>query len=193
MSDRFFYPFIVLLIGAIIAAALYAGGPLKTPELTPEEIIAQGYIAQGDDLRRLVNAPGTMVRYAVNSDGVVSHAVLSAHQSKENAPPSAGVFVTLGPNYEAAFGGKTLEVTVRAKAGAENPSDEFAMQYFTAGRGDSEEEFFGLTGQYQDYVVIFKTNPPRGEPASDYVGMWPDWDGKKRTMDLQSIRVKVLD
>jgi len=191
MSDRFFYPFIVLLIGAIVSGALFAGGPLKSPGKTPEQILSAGLMVEGDDLRRFVNAPGTSVNFALDSAGKAAHAVLSAHLSKAAAPPSAGVFVTLGPDYEAAFGGKTLEVTVRAKAGGDNPSDRFLMQYFTASVGDSDEKVFPLTGQYQDYTVIFKTNPPRGEPGSDYVGIWPDMDGQKRTMDVQSISVKV--
>ena len=193
MSDRFFYPFIVLLVSAIIAAALFAGGPLKSPGKTPEQISAEGFTAAGEDLRRFVNAPGTSVNYAMDSAGKTGHAILSAHLSKAAAPPSAGVFVTLGPDYEAAFGGKTLEVTVRAKAGGDNPSDRFLLQYFTASVGDSEEQIFALTGQYQDYTITYKTNPPAGEPGSDYVGMWPDIDGQNRTMDVERISVKVIE
>jgi len=132
MSDRFFYPFIVLLVSAIIAAALFAGGPLKSPGKTPEQISAEGFTAAG-------------------------------------------------------------EVTVRAKAGGDNPSDRFLLQYFTASVGDSEEQIFALTGQYQDYTITYKTNPPAGEPGSDYVGMWPDIDGQNRTMDVERISVKVIE
>ncbi len=192
MSDRFFYPFIVLLVGAIIAGALYAGGPLKSPEVTPEQIAAKGFTASGEDLRRLVNAPGTTVNYALDSSGKASHAILSAHLSKAAAPPSAGVFAALGPNYEAAFGAKTLDVTVRAKAGGDNPSDRFLLQYFTASVGDSDEQIFPLSGQYEDYTIRYTTKAPKGDPGSDYVGIWPDIDGQKRTMDVERITVRVV-
>ena len=192
MSDRFFYPFVLLLIGAIVAAALFVDGPLKVPSVTPQQIVSEGFTAQGEDLRRFVNAPGTTVNYAVDSNGEVSNAVLSAHLSKAAAPPSAGIFIALGPNYEAAFGGKTLEVTVRAKAGGDNPSEGFLLQYFTASVGDSEEQVFPLTGDYADYTVTYKTNPPKGDPGSDYIGIWPDMAGEKRSMDVERVSVRVI-
>lgn len=191
MSDRFFYPFIVLLIGAIVFAALYAGGPMKTAALTPDEIAQQGYTVEGEDLRRFVSAPGTTVNFALDSTRKVSSAVLAAHISKASAPPSAGVFVTLGPSYESVFGGKSIDVTVRAKQGGDNPSDSFTMQYFTASVGDSRPERLALTRQYQDFTLTFTPNPPKGEPGADYVGIWPDLEGEKRTMDVESIRVQI--
>lgn len=193
MSDRFFYPFVVLLIGAIIAAALFAGGPIRTPAKTPAQIVETGYEVQGEALRNLINSPGTTVNFALDNDGKVSNAVMAAHLGKAEAPPSAGVFVTLGPAYETAFGGKELEITVRAKAGAENPSETFTAQYFTSGTGDSRPEPMNLTGQYQDYSFTFTPKPSAGEPSADYIGIWPSLDGQKRTMDVESIRVKVLN
>ena len=193
MSDRFFYPFIVLLVAAIVSGALFVGGPLRAPALSAEQIESQGYLAEGEDLRGMVNSPGTSINFALNSEGKVSNAILSAHLTKAAAPPSAGVFVTLGPNYEKAFGGKKIQLTVRAKAGADNPSDSFAYQYFTAAVGDSPQQIFELTGEYEDDVITFNPRPPSGEPGSDYIGMWPDLTGNKRTMDLQSISVKVMD
>lgn len=192
MSDRFFYPFFVLLCAAIVLGALFAGGGLKVdaPDIDP---IADGYVLEGDDLRRLVQPLGATVDFAASSGGQTAYAVLAAHMTREDAPPSAGIFGELLPIYEAAFAERTLQVTVRARQGRENPSERFSLAYFTAGSGDSKPQYFDLTPEFADYSFTYTPRPPRGVAGSDYVGIWPDLTGLSKTMDVERLSVMVIN
>ena len=118
MSDRFFYPFFILLCAAIVVGALFAGGGLRAdaPDVDP---ISDGFVLEGESLRRLVQPLGATLDFATDSEGNTAYAVLAAHMTREDAPPSAGIFAELSSVYEAAYGGRTLTVTVRARQGQE--------------------------------------------------------------------------
>jgi len=182
MKDRFFYPLAALVVFAMIAFAL----SLKT-DTTPSNVDV--YERQRADLVDLFPSPGTTVRLSETGDDI--YAVLSAHMTREIAPPSSGVFGTLGPAYEANFGGATITITVRARQSKIAPSAKMELGYFTTGVGDSGWKPFELSNEYVDYSFEFSPNPPL-EEGIDYVGIWPDPDGKGGSIDVQSVRVERL-
>lgn len=182
MKDRFFYPLAALVIFAIIAFAV----SLKT-DTAPSNVDL--YERQGVDLAELFPSPGTTVQLSQTGDDVF--AVLSAHMSREIAPPSSGVFGTLGPAYEANFGGSTIRITVRARHSKAVPSALMELGYFTTGVGDSGWQPFKLSNEFVDYSFEFSPNPP-SEDGIDYVGIWPDPEGKGGSIDVQSIKVERL-
>jgi len=182
MKDRFFYPLAAIVIAAMIAFAL----SLKT-DTTPSNVDL--YERQGVDLSELFPSPGTTVRLSESGDDVF--AVMSAHMTRDVAPPSSGVFGTLGPAYEANFGGATIRVTVRARQSKTTPSSSMELGYFTTGVGDSGWKPFSLSGEFVDYSFEFSPNPPI-EKGIDYVGIWPDPAGKGGIIDVQSVRVERL-
>lgn len=192
MPDRFFYPFAILLIAAMVIGALFAGGDprKKGPEIDP---VKTGFVLEGERLRELVPPGGTTIDFAGDAQNPTRYAVLSAHLTKAEAPPSAGIFGALGPVYEAAYGGRKLEITVRARSGREDPSEAFSVQYFTASVGDSPAQVFQLSSEFEDYTFSYTPAAPIGDPGSDYVGMWPDLEGKSRTMDVERVSVKVAN
>lgn len=194
MPDRFFYPFAILLVAAIIFGALNMGGPLKAQSADPTKIIADGFSVSGNELRNVVNAPGTSVEYVLNSDGSVDHAIFSAHTSIEQAPPSAGIFFQLNPEYETAFGGKKLRVTVHAKAADDAPTDAFLFRYYTIEGSNSPMSW--LSAPIEDYGdVSFEYTPAinEGEPKVDFVGIWPDETGTNRKLLVKSLSVKIAE
>ena len=192
MSDRFFYPFFILLCAAIIVGALFAGGGLRAdaPDIDP---ISDGFVLEGESLRRLVQPLGATVDFAADSEGNTAYAVLAAHMTREDAPPSAGIFAELSSVYEAAYGGRTITVTVRARQGQDNPSEQFSIAYYTAGVGSSQPQYYVLTEDFTDYSFTYRPRPPSGEPGSDYVGIWPDLTGLSKTMDVEKVSVFVLE
>ncbi len=191
MRDRFFYPLLIVVIGVILYLALIPGERTNNPD--PKEVLLHGYILEDVDLQKLTAAPGTYVNYIGGQGGQPVIAVLATNIPRKLAEASAGVFGTLGPNYEKGFGGHEIKVTVTARAGKENPLEEFKAGYFTVGAGDSGWQKFTLSDEFEDYSFTFKTNKPKGKPANDFVGIWPGDDGKNETMELKSIRIVVED
>jgi len=191
MKDRFFYPLFVLVLIGIVALALWPG--LNNTGGRPRDIVTDGYLLSGSRLQSLTAAPGTFVRFTGGEVEKPLLAVLSSNNPRVLAGPSAGVFGTLGPNYEQVFGGRTLEITITARAGSTDPLDEFSAGYFTVGAGDSGWRKFALTEEFADYTFTFTTRAPQGQPGNDYVGIWPGEEGKNDTMELKSIRVKLAD
>ncbi len=190
MRDRFFYPLLVLVIAGIIGLGLLPG--IRHTNLYPVDIVAEGYLLEGADLQKLTAAPGTAISFVDGVADLPLLAVLSSNNPRRFAPASAGVFGTLGPNYEAGFGGHTLEITITARAGRAKPLDTFKAGYFTVGVGDSGWQNFTLSEDFADYKFTFKTNPPKGDPGNDFVGIWPGDAGTGETMELKSIRIEVL-
>ncbi len=189
MRDRVFYPLFVVVALAIIALALAPG--LGRGKLNPAEIAKKGYVLQGADLQKLAAAPATLIRSVTGADGTAL-ARLSTNIPRDLAPKSAGVFGTLGPNFEQAFGGRRIEISVTARSAPENPLDRFKLGYFTSGAGDSGWRDFVLTPKFKDYSFTFTPARP-DKPGNDYIGIWPGDEGDGSQMDVKSIRIRITD
>lgn len=182
MKDRYFYPLAMLIIVAMVAYAL----SFKVDNTPSNEDI---YERKDVQLEELFPSPGTTV--VMGGSEVDRHAILGAHMSRDIAPSSAGVFGTLGPVYEANFGGARIAITVRAKKGEAAPSLKMELGYFTSGVGDSEWQIFELTDEYADYSFEFSPEKP-ARKGSDYIGIWPDPSGQGGTISVQSVKVERL-
>lgn len=191
MPDKLFYPFAILVVAAMIIGALFAGGRAQTRNQPVIDPIADGYTLEGDALRALVASPGTTVKYAGDIGQSGEYSIAAAHMTHAAAPPSAGVFAELRPVYEAAFAQKPLIITVRARAGRSSPADQFTASYFTASVGDSRPQTFNLSGEFTDYTFTYTPNKPKGDPGTDFIGIWPDVSGQSKTVDIERISVRV--
>lgn len=189
MKDIFFYPFMVIVIGAILAIALLPGR--ERSGVSGKDILQNGFVLTGSDLQKLTTAPGTALSFPDTQDDAFNYAVMSSNLPRRMAPASAGIFGTLGPEYERLFAEETLKITVSARQGQENPLDNFEVGYFTVGAGDSGWKIFELTPQFQEYTFTFR--PPKVlEPDNDYVGIWPGVKGRNKTMDVRAIKVEIV-
>lgn len=185
MKDIFFYPLAVLIFAGIIAFALSFKNDV--PPLTKSEIFAQGFVLKNETLQRLTASPGTTLDFNRN-DGV--KAVLKSHIAREVAPPSAGVFATLGPEYESAFADILLEIQVSARLVDDQTKALLEIGYFSAGSGDSGWKAFTLTPEFETYTVFFRPGPVLKEKGQDYIGLWPDPNGLQIPIEIMSISVK---
>jgi len=187
MKDYLFYPLCVLVIGGIIAYAL------SFAEETVEFNTAQGFELSGEDLQYLL--PPERLEFSVSTDSQTGElaAILTSNVNKKTAPPSAGISVRLGPDFEKAFEGKTIEVTIRARAGDISPTPAFQMGYFSIGANSSGWKDYTPSAEYQDYTLRFKKAVPKGETGGDFAGIWPDLDGVGRTLNISSIKVNVVE
>lgn len=189
LKDRFFYPIALALIAAMIWFALSRS---TTTKLTDACIWQNGFITQGEDLVTLTASPGTTYDYVGATPSVPAHIVAWTQIARRNATPSAGVFASLGPDYERAFASQNIRMTVRARQGRKNPLETFDMGYFTGGVGDSGWSRRSLTSEWQDYVLEFKPNPPNADPDVDYLGVWPGDSGELKTMNIEFIKVELI-
>ena len=189
LKDRFFYP----LAFAFIAGMIWYALSLSTQtRLTDACIWHNGFIAQGEDLVTLTASPGTVYEYMGATPSAPAHVVAMTQIQRRDTPASAGIFAALGPDYERAFAGQKIRITVRARQGRKNPLTEFDMGYFTAGAGDSNWRRRSLTPDWADYVLDFSPRPPNGDPDLDYIGIWPGEAGEQETMDIEFMKVDVV-
>lgn len=184
MKDRFFYPLAALMIGGIIYYAL-------SFSVAERPVDPNIYELSGADLSALFPSPGTTMQLANDSSGAVAYAVLGAHLARVDAPPSAGVFGTLGAVHERNFAGHPIRITLRARQGQFSKSTRFEMGYFTAGAGDSEWATFYVGTEFSDFSFVFTpAEAPLG--GTDFIGIWPDESGAKGTIDVLSVRVEKI-
>lgn len=189
IKDRFFYPIALAFMAGMIWFALSKSSVTK---LSDACIWHNGFITQGEDLITLTASPGTTYEYRGATQNDPAHVVMMTQIPRKDAPPSAGVFAALGPDYERAFAGQKIRITVRARQGRKTPLAEFDMGYFTAGAGDSQWRRRTLTPDWADYVLDFAPKPPNGDPDLDYAGVWPGEAGEQETMDVEYIKIDVL-
>lgn len=189
LKDRFFYPLALALIAGIIWFALSRATETK---LTDACIWQNGFMVQGEDLVTLTASPGTAYVYKGVTSADPAHIVALTQIPRRNTPASAGIFATLGPDYERAFAGQTIRVTIRARQGQKNPLTEFDLGYFTGGSGDTGWLRRTLTQSWKDYSFDFSPNLPTADPDIDYLGVWPGETGEEKTMDIEFMRVEVL-
>lgn len=189
LRDLYFYPLAILVIAAIIWAALSYGAQDK---LTDEEIIAQGYEIEGEQLLQLTAAPATNYEYVGATSSEPAYVKMWTDIARNNIGGSAGVFAPLNSDYERVFGGKTLRMTITARRSSVKPLAEFDMGYFTASVGDSGWQRRTLSRDWQTYDFIFSPNPPKGDPDIDYFGIWPGEAGSGQMMDVAKMQIDVL-
>ena len=189
LKDRFFYPLALALIAGMVWFALSRASASK---LTDACIWQNGYVSQGEDLARLTASPGTSYEYMGATSKDPAHIVAMTQIARKNIDPSAGVFAPLGPDYERAFAGQKIRLTVRARQGRKDPLEEFDMAYFTSGVGNTGWQRYKLTPKWKNYSLDYTPGLPNGDPDLDYFGVWPGEDGEQKTMDIEFMKVDVL-
>jgi hypothetical protein len=187
MKDFLFYPLSALIIGGLIAYAL------SFAEESAELDLSKGFMLSGEDLQYLQIPERLEFSLITDSQTGTISAALTSNVNKKTAPPSAGISVRLGPEYEKAFEGQTLEMTVRARAGDTSPSPAFQMGYFSIGANSSGWKDYTPSAEYRDYSLRFKKTVAAGERGGDFAGIWPDLDGLGRTLNISAITVKIID
>ena len=190
LKDRFFYPLAALIAFAMIGVALSFAAKV---DLSDERIWREGYVMEGEDLARLTAQPGTQAVFNAQMAGDPAFARLSSTTARENLPPGPGVFAPLGPDYERAFSGRQLRLTVTARPSRINALSEFDMAYFSAGAGDSGWQRRTLEPGWSDYVMVFRPGLRTADPDLDYFSIWPGETAEALSMDVMRMRVEVLD
>jgi len=189
LKDRYFYPLAIAFIAAII---WYALSKADYDVLTKESILKNGFIVTDNNLSTLIASPGTSYIYVAKMKQEGAYVTLKSNIARNNAPASAGVFASLGPDYETAFANQRLRMTIRARQGKVDPLSGFDMGYFTADVGDSGWIRKSLTPEWENYSFEFSPKTPVNNLDVDYLGIWPGEKGEQKTMDVQFMQIDVL-
>jgi hypothetical protein len=182
----YFYPLAALLIGGMIAFALSFGGGAA---LSDDDILALGWRMEGPALRNLNVSPGTEVRYIDEEGGFVR---LSAFTPFDVGPGSVGVFASLGADYERAFAGREIEISLRVRAADRNGLEAFDTAYFPIEAPASDWQVFRLSPDWQDLSFTFSPDIVAAPPNVDLLSIWPGKAGESLAMDLAQIRIEVV-
>lgn len=189
LKDIFFYPLAALIISAMVFGALSLG---DYEVLSLEDIRAQGFTVEGQDLASLTASPGTNFEYIAASANQPAYVRLVTTLARDVAPPSPGIFAALNPNYEQAFAQQDLRLTITARSSPTSGLTEFDMGYFTAGAGDSGWKRRRLTSDWTEHVLEFTPGVNTGESELDYFSIWPGVTADPLMMDVSYMRIDVL-
>ena len=182
MKDWQFYPLIALAAALMIVFALFLG--------RGETIdTSQGLTVQGQDLSRLVVAPGHTLEMSGTSTPIF--ATLRSHALRKDAP-SAGVFLALSQEYQDAYDGQDIDFSIRARTTRKNGVASFRAGFFAPGGSTSWTEY-ALTSEFEDFSFSFR--PKQIETGEDYFyfGIWADWDGLGAGLDVSEMSVRPAD
>lgn len=186
--DAIFYPLAALIIAATVGFALSLGGGESLDEA---EIVKMGWTLEGPALRNLTISPGSSMRYVDEGGG---HARLSTFTPFDQGPASIGIFAALGPDFEDAFAGRTLHITLRARASdVAEPLERFDSAYFTVEGPASGWQAFDLGPDWQDYSYTYAPPIIDAPPAQDLLAVFAGRAGEQKEMDLARLRIEVLN
>ncbi|GLQ21083.1 hypothetical protein ACFFUB_07025 [Algimonas porphyrae] len=185
-GDRIFYPLAAMVIIAMVGLALSFAG--NTP-LSDQDIVNEGLSLTGPDLLALTISPGSNGTYVEEGGGYMR---LSQFTPKGEGPASIGVFLTLGPDYERAFSGRRLRVTLRARAPRIDALEQFESAYYPMESRRSDWFQFNLGPDWQDYTFDFMPPITDNPPNVDLLAIFPGVAGESRQMDLAALNIEVL-
>ena len=190
LRDLYFYPLAGLVIAAMIAFALSLGDYERPSD---QQIRAQGYVLQGEDLTRLTASAATNSEFIAQTASTPAHARLWTHIAKENVGLSAGVFATMDENHKRVFAGERLRLTITARQSRYEPLEVFEAGYFASGANATGWLEYELTPEWQDYQFEFTPKFPEAKADIDYFGIWPGDTADLRYMDVSKMQVEVLE
>lgn len=187
LRDLYFYPLAAALIAGMVALALSFGGG---EALSDAEIVEQGWTLEGEALRNLIVSPGTDMDYLDEDGGFVRMRANIAYGA--DGRPTPGIYAALGPDVERAFAGRTLRITVRARALPPDGLERFDSAYFPIEAAASPWAVFDLSPDWADYSYTF-TPPIVAAPANtDLVSVYPGKRGENRPVDVARLRIEVV-
>ncbi len=191
MSDRLFFPLAALLAAVFVVAALepFADRPPRGP-VSGGGRNAQDVTVQGEELHRLLPGDVGGLDVGPGPDGQIIARMSRMSEQVYDAPRS-GPHIVLAEDVEYALQGRTVEVTVEARAAGDFAADEMEVNYTARADAESGWKAFDLTHEFAPYSFTWNV-PERGDVEGyDFIGVRPVAPDKRRTLEIRSIRVRV--
>lgn len=99
--------------------------------------------------------------------------------------------VTISSEIEEKLSGKTIEVSISARASAGATAAQLEAIYYTVGVGNSGPRTFPLGPDYSDVTFTYDVPTRVGEPGVDYLGVAPASPDANASIDVRSVQIRL--
>jgi hypothetical protein len=190
MRDYLFFPIAGLVLLAMIAAAVAPGPAYQRRAMAALGDPDTGLLIEGETLSTFQIPEGISLDVIETENGPAAR--IAAFKRYDTPPESAGAFLTLPTDFETAFAGRTIRVSVQARRSAENGSPHFRLRYI-AGAGQPGDDWrdVAVDGSLRTYEFDWTLPPTDG--AADYIGIWPDPEGLGRSIEIVRLSAWIAD
>ncbi len=189
LRDLYFYPLAMLVIGGMVAFALSLS---SYQPRSLSDVKEAGYVLEGEDLTKLITSAGTNSEFVGATNNAPAYVRIWTHIDRDNVGRSAGVFASITEEYQKAFGGESLRLSITARPSGNQPLKKFEYGYFSPGANSTGWQKRDLRPGWQDYVINFDLDFPKSKGDIDYFGIWPGNTGEELSMDVSKFRIEVL-
>lgn len=117
--------------------------------------------------------------------------IRSSLRQADPAGPTDGASLQIKPPLLTDLVGKSIRVTISARAPDEGSPAPFAVAYSSANVGTSGWVVFTPTRQFDDYSFDYQV--PATVGAAQYVGIWSDISGRGAPLAVRAISIRKLD
>lgn len=191
MSDYIFFP-ITFIVGALcvyIAMQPFAER-LPTGPVSGGSDGAMNIVVDGSDLYRFrTGGPGGIDVLQDEAGEPILRVMRRAGETYDD--PRMGAHLILAQDVEFAFQSNAVQVEIVARSGQEYGARAFEANYFAKPGAESGWRSYELTNEFKTYVLNWR--PPRysGVNGYDYLGVRPEILGKRRAVEIRSIRLSA--
>lgn len=173
---------------AALAAGLVALGLVIRPAGTDPALNEERLEYRGPALANFIAGPGTQVAFVPDyPGGPVARMGSTASIAARN---SAGVGLVVPAEFEARVPGQRIRVEAELRR-IDETLEATGLAYYTTNNGDSGVYEIPVTDQFE--TVGFEWTVPEGEPnGREWVGFWPDLEGRGRQILVRRVSVEIL-
>lgn len=186
LPDWVFYPLATLAAASMIAGALNSS---RDPARMPEEILADGIMFEGDSLNAMTLGNGLSAQML--TEGGTTFARIEAVRGPFDGQQSAGAFFALSPVELTALQGHSVRIQFTVRSADENGAAGLRTNFFVPGVGQSDWHRDEISGGFE--IVTLDQTAPSCRWDIGYIGLWPDWDFERNTIDLERVELSALE
>jgi hypothetical protein len=157
------------------------GDAPAAPAAPPTDAVQTFAIFDGTDPTVFDSTPGNPVRF--NKSGSFARITSSASDP--------GVRVVVGAGLSTRFSGRSVRVTVIARASGENGATGLRFAYEN-GLAISPWQTANLRNDFQTYNLVWRVPAMRADPNADQLLIEPGIPGDGTAADIQSIKIDLL-
>ncbi|WP_158085747.1 hypothetical protein [Henriciella aquimarina] len=193
MSDKVFFAAAALVAMVMVALGLLPGvNTLPTGPVSGGGTDYKTIEVSGDQLNRMV-AGGEADIELVKMDGRTLLQV-GAKIGTLKEDPLLGPHFVLAQDLEVAFAGRTVQVTINARAAEKYGAEQMRVNYWVGAGEGSGWETFPMTRQFRDisFTYDIPDRDPGAAPGYDYLAIRPVVPEKERAILISSITIEPV-
>ncbi|MEJ8575014.1 hypothetical protein [Microbaculum marinum] len=188
---------LVALLAVLVGAYLILAG-LNAPTVAGYEAVAKrlqekgaATLFLGAGTSRVRGGRGTSVE---SSGGIFGPGAVHISSRAKTADPDTkakAARVTLSPAIRAQLAGKTLAVTIVARAAPGDPSPRFAAAIIDSNKQTTGWQEFTPDGEFRPYTIEYAFEEQGGKKP--LIAIWADVEGKGRAIEVNEISLRTAE